>query len=268
MRSRLLCACVLFILGLRPAFALPTTNVPSNYPHFHNNPFLDQKIKLQIAPFLLPLEHPMQATLDAIFSHSRVLENEQALLDAGFVIIAGPMPYSYVIVARHPAVPGYVFKLYLDSETRYRKNIPHWVWLARRCAGAQGIRKVINQKKIQHFAIPDKWLYVLPPYPPSTSLNPQPVILMETDMEPESKEVSVHMWKTTVTRKHLDELYSILKHGYGGHGVINLPNNVPFTKQGKFAFTDTEDPRNDLNLKHIKKYLSKGMQHYWDNLIN
>ena len=268
MGSKKICAFVFFVLSLGCSVTSFAINVPPDYPNFQDNPLLDQRMRSRIAPFLLPLDHPMRATLDSIFSQSRVLENEQTFIDAGFLIIAGPMPNSFVIIARHPAVPGYIFKLYLDSESRYRKEIPHWIWLARRCAGAQGIRKIINHKKIRHFLVPDKWLYVPPVYPYSSSPNPQPMILMETDVEPESKEVSGHMWKTIVTRKHLDELYSILKHGYGGHGVINLPCNVPFTQCGKFAFTDTEDPRADLKLRYVKKFLSKEMQRYWDSLIN
>ena len=179
-----------------------------------------------------------------------------------------PCPIVLYRCTRYPAGPGDVFKLYLDSETRNRKKIPHWAWLVRRCIGARGIRKIINNKKIRHFLVPESGSNVLPVYPYSSSLNPQPIILMETDMEPESEEVSKLMWKTIVTRKHLDELYSILKQGYGGNGVISLVCNVPFTKCGKFAFTDTEDPQDELKLKYVKKFFSKEMQRYWDGLIN
>jgi hypothetical protein len=258
---------IFLVLSLSCFAALPAIDAALNYPNFRDNPFLDDGMRSQIAPYLLPLDHPMKAKLDSIFSQSRVIENERTLIDAGFVIIAGPMANSFVIVARHFAIPGYVFKLYLDSETRCRKQIPHWVWLARRCVGAEGIRNIIRRKKIRYFSVPDKWLYVLPVYPFSNVLNPQPVILMETDMEPESEEVTEQMWKTTITKKHLDELYSIFIHGYGGHGMVNLVANVPFTKRGKFAFTDTEDPPADLKLKKVTKYLSKDMQRYWNCLL-
>lgn len=233
----------------------------------NENSLLDARMISQISPFLLPLDHPMKPKLDAIFSQSRVVQNEKTLVDAGFVHIAGPMPYSFVIVVRHPEIPGYVFKLYLDSEKRMRKNVPHWKWLTMRCAGAQEIRKIIKHKKIRHFIIPDKWLYILPVYPYSNVMNPELIILMETDVEPESHAVTERMWRTAITREHLDELYTILKHGYGGHGVLALAGNVPYTKKGKFAFTDTEDPQADLKLEYVKNFLSKEMQRYWDTLI-
>lgn len=262
-----ICTFILLTLSLS-CFATPIAGPTFDYPNFIDNPFLNDAMRLRIAPYLLPLDHPMKPILDSIFSQSRVLESEKSLIDAGFEIIAGPMPLSFVIVARHFAIPGYVFKLYLDTESRCRKQIPHWIWLTRRCIGADEIRKMIKKNKINYFSVPDKWLYLLPVPPFSSVINPQPVVLIETDMEPESYEVTAHMWKTAITPEHLDELYSILKKGYGGHGMVSLVGNVPYTKQGKFAFTDTEDPRANLKLSQVKKYLSKDMQHYWDELIN
>lgn len=259
---------ILLTLGLSYFANLPASHAFLNYPDFNDNPYLTDRMQTTIAPYLLPLNHPMKAKLDSIFSASRATENEKSLADAGFEIIAGPMKRSYIIVARHPKIPGYVFKLYLDSEKRYRKEVPHWLSLARRCAGAFGIRKIIERENICHFVVPDKWLYVLPVYPYSNVLDPEPILLMETDMEPESLEVSTQMWNTVITREHLNELYAILKSGYGGSGTMSLFGNVPFTKQGKFAFIDTEKRKTHLPLKYVKKYFSKDMALYWDSLIH
>ena len=215
-----------------------------------------------VAPFLLPDDHPVKDTLDYLFAQSRVIENEKSLLDAGFEIIA-KMQVSFVIVARHYAVPGYVFKIYLDSETRTKKGIPNWKWLFSRCRGAQRIRKVIKDKKLRYFSVPDKWLYALPQFPLSRESYSQPLILIETDMEIESDEVTKQSW-LTVKPEQLDELYEVVKHGYGS---FHLVQNVPYTKNGKFAFVDTEYPRRILKLRKIKKYLSPDMQKYWDTLI-
>ncbi len=235
-----------------------------SYPNFQNNPYLDQRLKTLMAPYLLPLDHPIKSKLDAIFSQSRVTENNETLTEAGFTIIAS-MPGSFVIVARHPAVPGYVFKLYLDSELRNKDNIPNCEWLARRCIGAEIIRKLIHKKKIRHFTVPDKWLYVLSRYPLSKGPNPQPVIVVETDMELESEQVTELAWKTYVKPEHLDELYSIIKHGYG---TIRVVSNIPYTKNGKFAFTDTEYPIRKLKLRKVKRYLSEEMQEYWNTVTH
>ncbi len=174
------------------------------------------------------------------------------------------MPGSFVTVARHPAIPGYVFKLYLDSEQRNKDGIPNCEWLTRRCIGAETIRKLIHKKKVRHFTIPDKWLYVLPLQTIKTP-NPQPVIVIETDMELESEEITKLAWKTYVTPQHLKELYTILKPGYG---TIGLVRNIPYTKNGKFAFTDTEYPLRKHKLRKVKPYLSEEMQQYWIDLTH
>ncbi|GEM_PF-2058784 len=260
-------ALALLAISLSCFANLSANHAVVDYPGFYDNPHLTEKMQVTIAPYLLPVNHPIMETVDAIFSQGRVTQNQQTLVDAGFEIIAGPMPRSFIIVARHPAVPGYVFKIYLDSEERCRDGLPHWKSLAYRCAGAYGIRKIIEREKIRHFSVPDKWLYLLPPLPFEEGKDPETVILIATDMELESYEVTKDMWRTIVTKEHLDELHAILKHGFGGRGTLVLSVNVPFTKRGKFAFTDTESHKAELKLKGIKKYLSKEMQQYWFSLI-
>ncbi len=217
-----------------------------------------------INPYLLPQDHPIKPVLDAIFSASRATATESALLEAGFEIIAH-MPGSFVIVARHPNVPGYVFKLYLDTELRCKDEIPNYVWLIRRCVGAEMIRKLILDKKLRYFEVPDKWLYLLPLEPEPYGPNPQPLLLIETDMDLQPEAVTQHAWRTMITKQHLRELYKVLKRGYGSTG---LDRNIPFTKHQKFAFTDTEYPVRDHNLRQLKPYLSKRMWQYWEELID
>jgi hypothetical protein len=245
-----------------PLLGDPTISEAVSYPNFQDNPYLNDQMRKEMAPYLLPLDHPLKGMLDAIFSESRVTENKQTLLDAGFTIIAA-MEGSFVTVARHPQVPGYVFKLYLDSEMRCKNGMPNCLWLTQRCVGAQKIRNFIKRKKFRYFAVPDKWLYVLPLYPSSKETHPQPVLVIETDMELVGKEGTKHAWKKA-KRKHLDELYFILIRGYG---TTHLIANIPYTKRGKFAFTDTEYPKRRHDLRKIKIYLSKDMQLYWDSLI-
>ncbi|MES2344617.1 MAG: hypothetical protein V4494_01575 [Chlamydiota bacterium] len=214
-----------------------------------------------ISPYLLPSDHPIKPTLDLIFAAPGVLKNEETLLNQGFnVITTGG---SYVTIARHPAVPGYVFKLYYDEETRIKDNTPHWEWLVRRCIGAEKIRKVIKKKKCHYLTVPDKWLYLLP-QESSENFSSQPILLIATDMEIENEHITKKAWKYLITFQHLDELYAIIKHGYG---TVGLVRNIPYTKNKVFAFTDTEYPVRPLKLERVYPYLSKEMQRYWDTLI-
>lgn len=228
------------------------------------HPLLDKKTHAQIAPFLLPQDHPLKPQLDSLFSRQRAIENQKTLAEAGFDIVIA-MPHSYIIVARHPSMPGYIFKLYLDSETRRKENISPTEWLVRRCQGAAKIRQIIQKEKIKHFTVPDKWLYVLPLYPVSHEIDPKPVLLVETDMNLESHPQTASAWKTTVQHEHLQELYAIVKHGVGS---IHVVSNIPYTKEGQFAFIDTENIHKPFKLKKVKKYLSPDMQLYWDQLIH
>lgn len=71
-----------------------------------------------------------------------------------------------------------------------------------------------------------------------------------------------------ITHEHLDELYALLKQGHGGPGIVMLTDNVPFTKKGKFAFTDTEDPQGGAKLKYVKQFISEDLHEYWDSLTS
>jgi hypothetical protein len=262
---KILTTCLPFLLlfpSVIHAEMQPNMYSQTNYPNFCDNSCLDERMRTLVAPYLLPEEHPLKCVVDHLFSQSRVTENMDSLMGAGFQIIAA-MQNSYIVVARHAAVPGYVFKIYLDAEKRSRDNKPNWEWLLKRCYSARIIRLKIAQKRIEHFVIPDKWIYLLPPLPTSNTSHPSPFIIMETDMDLEPVAISRKAWKTEVTRAQLRELYAILRHGYG---TVNL-GNIPRTQNGQFAFIDTEFSRRRHNLKHVKKYLSKDMARYWDHLI-
>lgn len=236
----------------------------TSYANFDDNPIFTIEMQQQIRPYLLPLEHPAKIHLDNIFANSGVLENESSFANAGFETLFA-MPYSFIRVARHPDLPGYILKVYLDSEFRKKKNRPGWLSLTLRCVGAENIRNLINEKKFIYFSVPDKWIYPLPANPADQlKLSKQPVILIETDMNLVSKEETRDAWLNKITYAHLDELYCILSHGYGSSGLVR---NVPYTKDGKFAFVDTERPRKTPKYAKARKNFSKEMQKYWDKLV-
>ena len=126
-----------------------------------NNPLLNKKIQKEIASYELPSDLSFTPIVNLIFSSSRPTFNADALVQAGFNILH-KQPRSYIVVANHPALPGFLFKLYFDTELRMKNNVPGWKWFVRRCEGAKVIRKVIANKKIKNFKVPDKYIYVLP----------------------------------------------------------------------------------------------------------
>ncbi|MGK5594912.1 MAG: hypothetical protein ACSNEK_06105 [Parachlamydiaceae bacterium] len=93
-------------------------------------------------PYVLPKDHPIHVSLDALFSQSRATLNLKTLKKAGFQA-SKPRKFTKLIVAKHPSFPGYLFKLYLDAQRHY-KDLPEYHYWAARIKGAQLVRKCIE----------------------------------------------------------------------------------------------------------------------------
>lgn len=232
------------------------------YPHLEKNPTINNKIAKSITPFLIPIDHLLKQSLDDIFEKSRAIKNANAFKEAGFETLFIQNLHSFIRVARHEELPGYLLKVYLDSEPNERAR-EGWKYLAKRCEGAANVRELIKSKEMVYFTVPDKWLYVLPVTPSLTSKD-QPVLLVVTDMNLVSESETEEAWKTKVTPQHLDELYCVISHGFASSGLVR---NVPYTKDKTFAFIDTEKPNKTPKYDKVKQYLSKEMKGYWDKLV-
>lgn len=220
---------------------------------------LDSDIKAEITPHLIPLNHQIKPLLDKIFARTDVTKNIKSLQKAGFNILFIKKT-SLVVIAKHILVPGYLFKIYLESEIRMKSNQPSWKWLVSRCAGAKKIQSIIDQNKILNFAVPEKFLYIVPKRDNELI---HPVVLVVQDMNIVTYEHTEYAWRHLITPKHLAELYAILSQGYGSTYLIQ---NIPYTKEGKFAFIDTEYPYRSLDLTKIKRFISPDLFNYWDSL--
>lgn len=236
------------------------------YHDFKVNSCIVKEMHTMIRPHLLPETHAIKPVLDAIFSEYGVNKNADSLARAGFVTVS-VRPFTFLTVVRHPCLPGYIQKIYLESDQRVKPGKPGWKWLVQRCQGADNIRKLIKAKKLKHFTVPDKWLYPLkakPKHLQAKSGCGQPVILITTDMNLVSQAESEEAWKTKVTYEVLDELYEIISHGLASS---HLSWNIPYTNDGTFSCIDTEHPVRKPDYKSVKLYLSKKMGKYWDALV-
>lgn len=240
----------------------------------HAPPFFIQKGSIsrsnreKIGKYLLSSDDKLINVLNKIFINPAVVRNNATFSKAGFDIFCPEQPYSYLRVARHPKVPGYVFKFYPEEEKRLRRDkisnniLPSWKWLLRRCENVEELSAFLKKKNIKLFVTPQKWLYRIPT--DKKHLLRHPILLVAEDMNIVSLKESYHAWKTKVTRRHLDELYQILRHGYAS---CYLPGNLPYIKDGVFTCIDTEHPRRERDLRRVKKFFSKKMARYWDHLI-
>src|SRR5262245_60946940 len=95
----------------------------------------EERFEQLFISYLLSGDHPLRGWLDTLFSTSSILDSEKTLRAAGFQILAC-IP-THPAIARHPCVPGYIFKMYLNSEKkRPSEGILGVEWLLRRCVGA------------------------------------------------------------------------------------------------------------------------------------
>lgn len=230
------------------------------------NPYMTKEERKAIQPYLLPVNHPIKEKLDRIFSGMRVTLNEDTFAAAGFVTKYN-QPRSYIKVASHPLLPGYLVKVTLDSELRLKEDIPSWKWFVRRIEGANKIRQVIRQIGSAYFTVPQKWIYPLPinpPTPKSFAYSRKNVILIVEDMEIVSEKENLLAWRNLITPRHLEEFYTITM---SAGGASYRASNVPYTKKGKFAFIDTEYPYKTPHYHVFTKYLSPAMTNYWNELI-
>jgi hypothetical protein len=238
---------------------------PNYYNDFVSNPYSSNKERRAIAPYLLPYNHPAKAALDLLFCRKRVSATSKSLQAAGFYF-KEKQPRSFIFVAGHKSLPGYLLKIYTDDEKRIKRNRLGWEWFVQRIQGADKIRTIIEKRQITKFVVPRKWIYPLPikPLPPHAFRNSRKnEVLLVEDMELVSEAENLDAWKYKITKKHLDEFYTIIT--FAG-GSSYKPRNVAYTRNGKFAFIDTEYPYREPDYRGIDHYLSSAMLKYWKQL--
>lgn len=232
----------------------------SDYPHLSSKSFDE------IAPFLIPEKHPLFERVDKLFRATRATQNSETLKSAGFHILF-EQPRSFIRVVSHPTMPGYLIKLTLDTLLQKKHNMSDWRWFVRRCRAAKSIKGIIAKRKMTHFTVPDKWMYLLPsePSPPMTEeYSRKNAILIVAKMDLVSESENDAFWKNKVTREFLRELYLIVSLG---NKITLRPDNIWLTKSGKCAFVDTEYTTGSYNIRRIKRFLSQEMADYWESLL-
>lgn len=248
--------------------ALPPKKKPPAPPtySYQKAPHTPQEIWDQVKPFFLPDNHPLKPKLDAIFSGSRVLLSLDGFKKAGFSQYK-MRPWSRAIVAKHPKLPGVVIKAYLDTELVHAD----WErWLSR-VAGAHSIRLAIGRHGYEKlFKVPLKWIYPLPaqPSPPlSAEYSRKDFILIAEEMDLISKNDNLNAWRMQITPEILDAIYTLIKE----EGLYDslIASNIPFTKDGRQTFLDTEHHHHwPIHYEKLGTYLSPPMQLYWNMVIN
>lgn len=232
---------------------------------YQKPPYIPQEMWDRVKPYFLPPNSSIKAQLDAIFTSQRVLLSLDGFKKAGFSKYK-MREWSHAVVAKHPKLQGVVIKAYLDTE----KLFIDWErWIAR-IEGAQGVRTCIERHGYEkYFTVPLKWIYPLPaePSPPlSPEYSRKNFILVAQEIAILKKQDNLNAWKMQITPEILDAIYTVLKE----EGLFDsvIPSNIPFTKDGRMSFLDTEHHHKwPVYYSRITQYLSPPMQHYWKMLI-
>lgn len=236
--------CSLLITGL---------STPSQMIATHNR----QELSTNINSYYLPDTHKLKPILDSIFTKKSILKCKKSFIEAGFKTISLRWRGS-LRVAKHPLVKGYLFKMYLRSETPFSLSNCNQR-LVQRCKSATIVRKIIERHQIQHFTVPEKWLYKV-----NISSGKLAYVLLVQDMRLASKSKCKKAWSNKINRRSLRELYTIFRSGYGS---LALLENIPYTKDRNFSFVDVEFSPREFKLNRINRYLSPKLRPVWKKII-
>ncbi|CRX38351.1 hypothetical protein [Estrella lausannensis] len=228
------------------------------YNDLGDNPHISHPEELAIRRHLLPYESAARKTLDAIFFTSRAVESPDAFIQAGFTPLL-PILKNKIVIASHIALPDMIIKTYLDCYPVNKSGTADWVWLSRRCALANKIRKCISKNHYKHFTVPHKWLYPIA----NTTSQRVHALLIEEKMDLVSSAENKEAW-LTIPKEALRELLEIML-SEGGQSY--RPDNIWKTKGGKFAFIDTEYPHLPPRFLEFSAYLDRETQQYWKMLV-
>lgn len=132
------------------------------------------------------------------------------------------------------------------------------------------IKKAIHQHHgFQHyFKAPQKWVYPLPQHPaPPKGINNKHFILVCEDMHVHRHKDNIAKWKgVAINKRKLSALFIMLRELGLSDSVY--PFNIPFSKDGKITFIDTEYHHDwPVPYHKLTPYLSPRMKLHWKNLI-
>ncbi len=232
------------------------------------------EMEREVAPYLLPEDHPAAEILDELFGVKRVTAKLRSLERDGFYDI--DLRKRGVVFARHPKLPGYVLKMVLDytghSTDKWTGSFrmqDEYIEFTGRVRKRNEIQQLIDDYHLEAFTTPKKWIYPIPTHtdpPKNPTMIKKFYILIAEDMDIEPFPITFDLWKTTFNQDMVDDYFFIVT----SLKLRDLgPPNQSFTKSGFLAFIDTKDWPEDQwdNLKRVPKFLSEEMGNYWKTLL-
>lgn len=244
--------------------SLPTLGTPLR--HYTPNPHVAPEIWETVKPYFLPENHPVKPKLDRMFSKTRVTLTSETFKKEGFKRNK-PGTFNRVMASSNPNLPGYFIKAFADTELTIQQDWQKWI---NRIEGAKSIKECIRRNGYQSlFKVPNKWIYPLPihPSPPrSSKYLRKNFILVAEDMRIYDHDTNEKKYHDQMSHKRLKALYTVLQEEGLYDSVYAF--NIPFSKDGKMAFIDTEHHHKwPVPFHKFNRYFSSETQKYWKKLI-
>lgn len=227
-----------------------------------------EEIWREVQPYLLPVNHPIKPILDEITKGVRVTANYDELTKAGFRLIR-PATRKKMLVLSHARIGGYLVKTYLDVHNLFKQE--GFLW-KRRVEGALLIQSTLNKYGYNHiFKVPKKWIYPLHLQAPGTRAAnnyPKHFLLIVENMDVYDRPNNIARYKSKTTHEILDALYRVVSEDKLFDSLFL--DNIPWCKDGKIAFIDTEyfnAVKKKIKYKKLNQYLSRDMKRYWKKVV-
>ncbi|CRX39078.1 hypothetical protein [Estrella lausannensis] len=204
----------------------------------------------------------MKFTLERLFNDSSATLTPEYIQSLGFTFLN--QMGLHVLVAKHPGMHGYVFKF-------FQYNVfpgIDWRYWIQRVEGAKLIKEGIRQFGYEKlFKVPRKWLFKTPCLQVIEGRTYPSFILIAEDMRLVPFEENQKLWRKKTTEATLIALHKMIK-TYGLRDCARI-TNVPWCKDGKIAFVDTETFHStSLNYHPLVEFLSRKNKIRWEHIVH
>jgi hypothetical protein len=188
---------------------------------------------------------PASSDLGRLFSDPTMFCCRECFRDAGFEVLDRGSDRT-IMVGRHPDVPGYLFKKYSDRTSVGQQAANY----ATRVLGARRIRAFAADRGLRHVVVPRKWVRAL-----SSRFGGRSQVLIVERLKVLDDDDTREAYED-IDEDVLRELCVVL---LAFRGLDSWTKNLPFTRDGRIAFIDTERWERSERpwLRHVGEHLSR-----------
>jgi hypothetical protein len=209
------------------------------------------------------VDDPLSLDLKPLFRKPDMFDSAANWHAAGFKIIRDSDSATKILVAKHKAVNGYLFKKHIN-QIPLKEQLQRYT---RRIEGARKLRTLIEEMNFKHIIVSPKWLYELPfsQQAPSYIVIVRELPVFSPNRRARTVFDRVDDESEKIHRRiDLDVLRELCVVWFRCKDLDFTAKNAPFTKQGQVAFVDTGylDWQDHRNTEEVKRGYMKCAERY------